>query len=172
LSLLLERKTKQTSDLETKTKILINRLKSQNLKAADNEGPKLFVVPEGEPYILRIQKAIARTQKSIDIASSSNLPQGVFLMREELARATNRGVKIRCLTGIHESYDAKLEAFGDLPENPAFEIRGIQVHSRATFLHLRQRRIVYSALAHRGFRQVSPSVDELSQHSGSISTTF
>ncbi len=131
LVFLLDRKVKQTTDLKTKTRNLIDGLKGKSLRECRGVESNLFLISEGKPYILRIKRAIEGAQQSIDVVSSNNLPQGIFSVREELQKATTRGVRIRCLTNKFENGDSKF--FRGLLEYPGFEIRKIQDYTWARF---------------------------------------
>jgi sugar-specific transcriptional regulator TrmB len=134
LSILINRKVKQTSDLEEKTRIIIDSLKTQNAKTTEDEKPKLFLIPEGETFILKIRKAIDNTQKTIDIATSSrNITQAMYFLLAELQRAMGRGVKTRCLTDMLEVEDSQQKTFGGLLENSSFEVRTLPNHSKTWF---------------------------------------
>jgi sugar-specific transcriptional regulator TrmB len=134
LSILLNRKVKQTSDLEIKTRTIINSVKSQHVRTAEDEKPKLFLIPEGEIFVLKLRKAIESTQKSIDIVSSSkNLSQAMFFLIEELEIAIERGVKIRCIADATKGEDSRLEILRAPINNPSFKIRTIHNHPRTRF---------------------------------------
>ncbi len=124
LSILLNRRIKQTADLKTKTKNLITSLNSFNARKVEKEEePKIFLIPDGEIFSLRVRKAVENTQKSLDIASTSkNLPQGIFSLVGDLKKAMRRGVKIRCITDMPENNNFEQELFRSL-ENTSFEIR-------------------------------------------------
>jgi sugar-specific transcriptional regulator TrmB len=134
LSILLNRKVKQESDLEKKTRILIDNIKTQNKRTVEDEEPKILLIPEGETVVLKLRKAIESTQKSIDVFSTSrNLPQGMFFLTKDLKRAEGRGVKIQCIIESFEDECAHLTAFPVLKESPFFEIRTIPNHSKVRF---------------------------------------
>ena len=134
LSILLNHKIKQESDLETKTINLINNIKTQNRRAVEDKEPKIFLIPEGETVVLNLRKAIQSTQKSIDIASSSrSLPQIMFFLKKDLERAVGRGVKIQCLTDVLEDEQSHLAEFFALKDIPIFEVRAVLNHSTTRF---------------------------------------
>jgi sugar-specific transcriptional regulator TrmB len=124
LSILLDRKIKETSNLKAKTKKLMGSLKKENEKKSEDGDPKVFLVPEGELVVLRLQRAIENSEKSINLVSSNkSLPQGMFSLVADLKRAVARGVKIRCLTDEPEDYGLQWDVFRGLIATPSFEIR-------------------------------------------------
>jgi sugar-specific transcriptional regulator TrmB len=134
LSILLNRKVKQTSSLKSKTKTLINQLKGQNVRTVEDEEPKLFLIPEGETAVLKIREAVETAQKSIDIVTSThNLSQGMYFVIEDLKRALGRGVKIRCLAEVLESKDKQLEMCRPLEDSSSFEARLTPDHLMTRF---------------------------------------
>jgi sugar-specific transcriptional regulator TrmB len=134
LSILLNHKIKQESDLETKTRKLINNIKTQNRRAVEDKEPKIFLIPEGETVILNLRKAIQSTQKSIDIVSSSrSLTQVMFFHKKDLERAVARGVKIQCITDVIEEEQSNLAEFHALKDISIFEVRTVLNHSKARF---------------------------------------
>jgi sugar-specific transcriptional regulator TrmB len=134
LTIMLDHKLQQTSDLETKTRLLIKSLKNQDARTTENEEPNLFLVPKGETLSFKLRKAVDMTKKSVDIVSSGrNFPQGLFFLTEELVRAIGRGVKIRCLTDTLEDNDSRSKKLHALQGNPFFEVRTIQTNSKPRF---------------------------------------
>jgi sugar-specific transcriptional regulator TrmB len=133
-SILLNRRAEKTSELHTKTTVLINNFKADAPKTIQGEEPKLFLIPEGEAFVLRLRQAVETAQERIDIVSSiKNLPQGMFFLAELLQNAMERGVKIRCITDTLENLDSQLKMFRGLTENPSFEVRTILNQQRIRF---------------------------------------
>lgn len=129
LSILLSRKVRETYDLKVRTKKLMNSLRKQNERKEKGGDLKVFMVPEGELVVLRLQRAIQNAGKSIDLVSSNkSLPQGVFSLVADLKRAIVRGVKIRCLTDEPEDYGLQWDIFRGLIATPSFEIRTLPKH--------------------------------------------
>jgi sugar-specific transcriptional regulator TrmB len=134
LTILLNHKVQQTTNLESKTRLLIKNLKNQNPKTAKDEEPNLFLISKGETFVFKARKAVKAAQKSIDIVSSSrNLSQGLFYLLEELERAIKRGVKIRCITDTLEDKGSHSQKLWALSNSPFFEVRTMQNHSKQRF---------------------------------------
>jgi HTH-type transcriptional regulator, sugar sensing transcriptional regulator len=132
-SILLNRKIRQTSDLETRTRKLIKRHESQVIRANENEEPKILIIPGREAFVLTLKKAIKNSRKTIDIASSGkNLPQGIISLIEDLEKAVSRGVKIRCLTDMDANKETQ-RGFDSLKRSNSFEVRTIKKLSWARF---------------------------------------
>jgi sugar-specific transcriptional regulator TrmB len=124
-SILLNRKIRQTSDLETRTRKLIKRHESQVMRANENEEPKILIVTGRETFVLTLQKALKNSRESIDIASSgNNIPRDIISLIEDLEEAMGRGVKIRCLIDVGADKETR-RGFDSLKGNSVFEVRTI-----------------------------------------------
>jgi sugar-specific transcriptional regulator TrmB len=132
LSILLNRKIEQASDLEIRTRKLIKKHESQKTKIHEKKEQKILFISGREAFILTLRKAMRNSQKSIDIASSGNRLQGIISLIEDLEEAVSRGVKIRCLTDTGVDKETQ-KAFDILRGTLFFEVRKMTNQSWARF---------------------------------------
>jgi sugar-specific transcriptional regulator TrmB len=134
LIILLNCKIKETSNLKKETKLLVNSFKNQQVKKAEDEDSRLFIIPGGEIFTRTIRKSIKTARTSIDIISSTkNLQQGFFFLIEALEQAMRRDVKIRCIIDKTGEADPQTEALERIIKNVSFEIRTLTNHPNTRF---------------------------------------
>jgi sugar-specific transcriptional regulator TrmB len=124
VSILLERRIKETSELQAKTRELIQRVTTKVKTTAPQENQHFVLIPERETLIRRIKKAIDNTQETIDLISSAAVfPQILFVLGEKFKEAMSKGIKIRYI--IHEPEDANSwpEIVSAFTKHPFFELR-------------------------------------------------
>ena len=125
LSILLERRTKETSELQAKTKELLKKFKKINaITIAPQEETQFILVPEKEALILRLKQAMMTAQRSIDVTITwKRFPQVLLLLVKELRKALKRGVKIRFIAEKTEYENSWPEIVQAFTRNPSFKIR-------------------------------------------------
>ena len=124
VSILLERKIKETTELQVRTKELIQRITTKVKTTIPQENQHFVLIPERETLIRRIKKAIDNTQETIDLISSGAVfPQILFVLAEKFKEAMRKGINIRYI--IHKPEDANSwpEIVPAFTKHPSFELR-------------------------------------------------
>jgi len=135
LATMLNRKVKQATELETKTRRLISSFGNQNVKAAENDKFILLLVPEGEQLVSKLRNAINNSQKSIDILSSNaTLARALFFLVEEFQKAADRSVRIRCISDVVEVNNSCYKMYQTLNGKESFELRITPHHEKTRFV--------------------------------------
>ncbi len=108
LLMLLERRVKETSELQAETRRLLQNFRKNNESTTPtNEEPQFVMIPVGEAGILKRKKIIESAQESIDVVNSwKRFPETVLTYAEETKQALQRGVELRVIT--EKPRDAKL----------------------------------------------------------------
>ena len=108
LSMLLERRVKEISELLTDTQRILPNFTEHNASTTPiNVEPQFVMVPIGEAAVLKRKKLIEGVQESIDVVNSwKRFPETVFTYAEETKAALRLGVELRVIT--EKPIDAKL----------------------------------------------------------------
>jgi sugar-specific transcriptional regulator TrmB len=130
LSFLIEEKRKEVADIQKEAKKLSIKITTlvktrENKRGKSQTGESEFVlIPENKALLLRMEKAVDATQKSIDVIYPKEpFLQVLFNLSDKFKDALERGVKIRGLLNEPleaNSWPATVQA---IAENPLFEIR-------------------------------------------------
>jgi sugar-specific transcriptional regulator TrmB len=124
VSILLERRIKETTELQVRTGELIQRVTMKVKTAIPQENQHFVLIPEREALINRIKKAIETAQESIDLISSgAALPQVLFILAEKFKEAMRKGVKIRYIVHKPEDANSWPEIVPVLTKHLSFELR-------------------------------------------------
>ncbi len=95
VSILLERKTKETTELHARVDELIDKYPEEVESSTHIEEPQFVFVPE-RVLARRVEKAVANAQKSMDFVFSwAKFSKWMFNQEEILKKLLKRGVKIR-----------------------------------------------------------------------------
>jgi sugar-specific transcriptional regulator TrmB len=120
---LLERRIKETCELQERTKELIQRVNNKAKTTIPQENPHFVLIPEKEALAHRIKKAIENSRKSIDLITSSEaLPQILFVLGEKYKEAMRRGVKIRYIVHTSDDGNSWSEILADFSKNHSFQL--------------------------------------------------
>ena len=100
VSVLIERRIKETSELQAITREMLKKFKYNNTRTAlEKDESQFILIPQKEAAIERRRKTIENAQKSIDVVNSWKMfPITAFTYAEEIMKALQRGVKIRVIT--------------------------------------------------------------------------
>ena len=123
VSILLERKVKQTSELSSLAKTFIRNLPKFDLQEMPQEDYQFILVP-AKTLNIRRKNAIENAQKNIDIAIPWNtLKKLLFNLEEPLAKALLRGVKIRIITEKNKNISKATDILGKLNLLGSLEVK-------------------------------------------------
>jgi sugar-specific transcriptional regulator TrmB len=127
ISILLERRIKETSELQAKANELFEKFKEIKAITIDPQEETHFIlVPEKEALILRTNQAVMTAQRSIDsIVTWKGFPQVLLLWAKEFRKAIKRGVKIRFIAEKTEYENSWPEIVQAFTRNPSFKLRSI-----------------------------------------------
>ena len=121
-NLLMERQTLKHRELKFKTANLLRKYQKEKHSSFHQFG--FVFVPSREALIKRLNKAIERTHKSIDISTTcKRLTSAGFSLSENLTNAWDRGVKGRAVIDVSE--DRECDAIKEFWCAPYAEIRYI-----------------------------------------------
>jgi sugar-specific transcriptional regulator TrmB len=124
ISVLMERKIKETSELQDKTQELIQRVAAKVKTSILEEHQQFVLIPEKEALIKRMKKAVANAQESIDIISSGTVfPNFLFVIAENLKETIAKGVEIRYIVHKPEEIASWPEMVQDFMKNPLFKLK-------------------------------------------------
>ena len=122
--ILIDRRKQETSNLKTLTEKIIEDFDTDPIVKKQNEtDSQMVLIPKNEALLMRLLKAVANAQQSIDIISSGKPSQRGFLLGDEFEKAVNRGVKLRFMSNKYEQANLQLEIRHKMKKNPFFEKR-------------------------------------------------
>lgn len=140
LSFLIGERREELSEIQKEANKLSPKIQSY-LEQKENKGetgqrgtPEFVLIPESKALLLRMEKALDGTQKTVEAAYPKEwFLQVLFNLSDKFKKALERGVKIRCL--INESLDTSSWAapIQNIMENPLFEIRVLSENSKENF---------------------------------------
>jgi sugar-specific transcriptional regulator TrmB len=127
LSILLERRIEETSELQAKTKEVLQNLMEKNTKTTlQEEEPQFFLIPEKTPLFLKIRELADKAQTSIDIACTWQRVKSVVLDEGEYwTKIMEKGVKIRVITEKPQDENQLPEIVQFIKKNPSYKLRYI-----------------------------------------------
>jgi sugar-specific transcriptional regulator TrmB len=133
LSLLHERRIRETNELQVKEKSFLEKSMSKLAsKLPSKDGAQLVLIPEKETVVMRTKKAIRKTKCNIDVVNSPRrhlLSASVF--GKEVHNALDRGLKIRVVTQRPEKMEVVPKAQIEVEKKAGFKIRYISVNPSA-----------------------------------------
>jgi sugar-specific transcriptional regulator TrmB len=136
VSILLEHRTKEHSELHAKTKKLLQNFKENNAKTTIlEEEPQFVLIPKKEALHQRRMKATQNAQTSIDVVTSwKRFQRAMISYAETLKKAVERGVKIRVVLEKPEGKNSLPEAIQASKKNPSVIVRCIPAHPTAVVM--------------------------------------
>ena len=145
ISILMERRSKATFELEVRTRELIQRIGPKQTTRVLEENEHFVLIPERERLVNRLKKAISTAQNSISvILSGSVFPQVLFIFSDEIKKTMANGVEIRYIVNKPESMDSWPEIVRDFTKNPRFKL-GILSNAPETRCGIFDKREVFIA---------------------------
>lgn len=126
VSILLQRRAHEYSELQKKTEKLLNHSHGNNLKAALYDEDSQFVITSEETLLFKkFEKGNQTAQKSIDtVGKWEGIKAALFyVLQEEFKKVMEKGIRIRIITEQHESDQSMLKILRVLKKNPLFGIR-------------------------------------------------
>ena len=126
VSILMERKTNELSQLQIDTRDFLKDLKQNKPKTMHPAKADYVLIPEKEPLLHRLSKECQTTKRSIDIVCGYKAFQPrLFVFAEVLEKAMKRGVKIRWIVEKPEDLNSWSEIVQVFKKNPSFNLRTI-----------------------------------------------
>jgi sugar-specific transcriptional regulator TrmB len=124
-SFLLQRRIKETSELQAKTIDLVKNLfESKEKKVLQRDGSQFVLIPKKEAIIQAKKKKAENTQTSIDcITTLKRFLQVAHTYGEVISEALERGVKIRVITQTPEDDESLPGIVKDFKKNPSYRLR-------------------------------------------------
>ena len=123
-AILIERRMKETSELQAKAREILEKLKEYNANMAlEEDEPRFSLVPE-HVAVWRKEKTLENVQRSFDVVTSWRNPHSIiFVDVEEIAEALGRGVEIRVIIDKPETEKSVSDIIKHLEKYSAFKIR-------------------------------------------------
>ncbi len=127
LSILLERKKKETSELETKATKIINYIIESNERTEFQEKESHFVmIPKKEAIIRWIRTALDNTQTGNDVMGDlKSLNEIIYYLSENFTKAIKRGVNFRIILNKLENGKTVANIDQTFKNNPNFHVKYI-----------------------------------------------
>jgi sugar-specific transcriptional regulator TrmB len=124
IAILMERKNKETSELQDRTRELLQRVTAKVKTSILEERQQFILIPEKERLINRIRKAVKTAEERIDFTSSAKVfPNIMFTLSENLKEAIAKGVEIRYIIHKSEDMDSWPEIVRAFTKNPLFKLK-------------------------------------------------
>lgn len=126
VTFLLERREKESLELEEKANVLLKNLANSQVESLYEEKTSQFVITSGkEAIIKKLRMVVDRTEESCDIINSlwKNVGYASSLFKEQNIQALKRYVKIRVVAEKLPDEQAAQEIYKHCIKNPNFEIR-------------------------------------------------
>lgn len=124
LSILLEKRSGETLELQKKTRELINILKERVKPAFQQEEVQFALISGREALINEAKKAIEKAQTSIELVTSSKMFFPWVISQEKLYKeAVERGVKIRLIIDKPEDNQKLPDILQTLKKDSSFRIK-------------------------------------------------
>jgi sugar-specific transcriptional regulator TrmB len=125
LSILLQNKTREHTELQKKTIELLNNIhNSEDEKVLQDEAQQFSIISSKKLLLKRFAETDNITQKSINVVGKWKILKSILFHRpQDTKRALKRGVKIRIITEKHEDDKSIKKIIQSLKTNPLFEIR-------------------------------------------------
>ncbi len=122
-SLLMERRKKETSELQGTIDEMLKKFRTNNVRAASEEEDKFSLVPE-QATVRAEQKTIANVQASFDTITSWRNPHSVIHTGiEGMTKALQRGVEIRVIVDLPLEEKRLASVLKKLKKYPNFKIK-------------------------------------------------
>lgn len=125
ISILLQNKTREYTELQQQTIELLNNFHESNGKTqVEDEGQQFSVISSETLLFKRLAEKDNAVQSSIDVAGKwEGIRFMVFHRSQDFQKSMNRGIRIRVITEKHESDKPTEEQIQTLALNPLFAIR-------------------------------------------------
>lgn len=127
LSILLQCRTEENSELQKKTRALINNFRKDNFRTAlQKEDSQFIITSEKTLFNKKIAKATDAAQTSKDaIYSLEGFDAMLFHHLQHIKKAIRRGVRIRVIIEKPESEEISPRIAQNLKKNPLFKLKYI-----------------------------------------------
>jgi sugar-specific transcriptional regulator TrmB len=140
LSFLIEERRKELSELQKEVNRILPKIKSYLMKkdgkqeTLQKKQTEFILIPESKALILRMERALETTEKSVDIIYPKEaLLRVSFDLSDRLKQVLKRGVEIRCLLNEPLEMNAWPASIQNVVTNPLFKIRTTSVMPKESF---------------------------------------
>jgi sugar-specific transcriptional regulator TrmB len=134
VSILMNRRNRETNSLLSEATNLIERLPEQPDAWSQQDNGKFLLIPEKEVLIHRIGKAIETAQKSIRVITPwKELIQWLFLLEKCWSQALRRDVTIQWVTEKRVNADSNPENIAAFLKNPRFKLKTVSNLAKKRF---------------------------------------
>jgi len=124
VSVLLEHKLKEYSELKSESASLIRRMSKETIRKEPNQESQFVLIPSREVLFKHLTRSIEKTQKSIDVSTSwKRFKSACYRLAEPLEKAWLRGVIGRAI--IEKTEEPALEFVKTYWQSPQAEIRHV-----------------------------------------------
>ena len=161
LSFLIGEKKKELADIQEESNKLIIKIRT-SLKTRENKREKsqtgkseFVLIPENKVLLLRMEKAVSATQKSIDVIYQKEpFVQVLFNLSDKFKDALERGVNIRGILSESLESNSWPATVQIIAENPLFEIKIISETPKENFWIYDEKEVLVSTCPVYDYRQV------------------
>lgn len=115
LSMLLQQKTQENTELLEETKVLLNSLPERSPSQIEKDTTQFVITTEIKLFLKRLHNAIQCSKKSIDFVTIS---RGLLDNVQALKRALEKGTKIRVILKIETENQSIQETIENLKKPP------------------------------------------------------
>ena len=149
LSILLQQKTKENSELQKETKALLSDFQENNVDMAlEREDSQFVVTSEEKLFLKRIEKTIKTSQISEDIiGTGAGFNRFLFHNLLHFERLTRRGIKIRAITTKPENQESIPRIMQDLKKNSLFKLKYTSDHAPVCMMICDNKEVNFQILA-------------------------
>jgi sugar-specific transcriptional regulator TrmB len=124
LSILMERRVRETSELQATTREILKKFKNNNARTALEEDETRFSLVSERVAVRRKEKTLENVQRSFDVITSCRNPHSViFIDMEEMAEALQRDAKIRVIIDKPDEEKLLSDITKQLKQHSNFKIR-------------------------------------------------
>lgn len=160
LKLLLEKKKKGITKLESDLQTLLKKLEKNSKVQFQKKDFQTVIVSGKENLILKIKKTITDSQETLCcLGSHKKIAMALFSFAELLIKAINRGVKVKIVTGENDGAKLVPNILADYikGKKPLLEIRYVKKQLEAHILVIDRKQVLVNTSIQTGLAE-SPAV--------------
>jgi sugar-specific transcriptional regulator TrmB len=121
---LMERRKKETSDLQAATRDILKKFKNNKARMAPEEDESRFSLVPEQVAVRKEEKALKNVHRSFDVVTSWRDPHAMmFIDTEDIADALQRGVEIRVIIDKPDEEELLSNIMKHLKKYPTFKTR-------------------------------------------------
>jgi sugar-specific transcriptional regulator TrmB len=120
LSMLLQQKTQESTELLEETKTLLSNIPEKTTNEGDKDDSQFIITSELKLFFKRLNKSINDSKRSIDFVTPN---RGLYEHSSQFKKAMERSVKIRVLLTMTDKNQSIRQTVEDLKKNPLFRLK-------------------------------------------------